>query len=115
MIQEQLHRLIAEVSASVQDFHGRFGLVGDATQEELLSRIPIQDEEVRELRNAILNESPNRVANEAVDVLYVAIGTLLRLDPELAASALAEVIEKNRAKTHKTHHINDAGKVVRKG
>jgi len=114
MIKDQSHQLIAELTASVQEFHNRFGLVGAATQQELLSRIPIQDEEVIELHHAILNESPDRIANEAVDVLYVAIGTLLRLDPELAASALTEVIQKNNAKTHDTHHINQAGKVVRK-
>lgn len=114
MIKEQLHQLIAELTTSVQDFHDRFGLVGEATQQELISRIPIQDEEVIELHHAILNESPDRVANEAVDVLYVAIGTLLRLDPEFVASALAEVIEKNNTKTHDTHHVNQAGKVVRK-
>ena len=40
---------ITSLAASVQDFHQRFGLTGSSTREELLSRIPIQDEEVREL------------------------------------------------------------------
>ena len=79
-----------------------------------MSRIPIQDEEVRELHHAILNEPPDHVAAEAVDVLYVAIGTLLRLEPGLAEAALLEVIQKNAAKTWATHHINAAGKVVRR-
>ena len=79
-----------------------------------MSRIPIQDEEVRELHHAILNEPPDHVAAEAVDVLYVAIGTLLRLEPGLAEAALLEVIQKNAAKTWDTHHINAAGKVVRR-
>ena len=86
--------------------------MGPSTQKEMLSRIPIQDEEVRELHQAILHETPERVASEATDVLFVAIGTLVRLDPDLAAAALAEVIEKNDAKTLETYHINAAGKVV---
>ena len=111
---DQLQLLIGELTASVQAFHDRFGLVGPSTEEELLSRIPIQEEEVRELHQAILNEPPDHVAAEAVDVLYVAIGTLLRLDPGLAGAALLEVIQKNAAKTWATHHINDAGKVVQR-
>ncbi len=111
---DQLQDLIGELTASVQAFHGRFGLVGPSSGEELLSRIPIQEEEVRELHYAILHESPDRVASEAVDVLYVAIGTLLRLEPGQAQAALAEVIQKNNAKTWDTHHINSAGKVVRR-
>ena len=105
---------ITSLAASVQDFHQRFGLTGPYTREELLNRIPIQDEEVRELHQAILHESPERIASEAVDVLYVAIGTLVCLDPNLVATALAEVIDKNDAKTQHTHHINAAGKVVRR-
>ena len=114
MLDTRATELIASLAASVQDFHQRFGLVGPHNGEELLNRIPIQDEEVRELLHAILHESPERVASEAVDVLYVAIGTLVCLDPKLVAAALAEVIEKNNAKTERTHYINAAGKVVRR-
>jgi len=114
MPKDLLQDLIAQLTASVQAFHERFGLVGPSSQEELLSRIPIQEEEVRELHHAILHQTPDDVASEAVDVLYVAIGNLLRLDPDLVARALAEVIEKNNAKTRQTDHINDAGKVVRR-
>ncbi len=114
MHSDRLQELIAELTASVQSFHHRFGLVGPSTKEELLSRIPIQGEEVRELQDAILHEAPERIASEATDVLYVAIGTMLRLDPGLVTAALTEVIEKNNAKTLDTHHINSAGKVVRR-
>ena len=106
--------LIKELAASVQGFHERFALVGPTSQQEMLNRIPIQEEEVRELHQAILQEPPENVANEAVDVLYVAIGTILRLEPELAAQAIREVIRKNDAKTWETHHINEAGKVARR-
>ena len=95
--------MVGRLAESVRDFHERFGLVGPSSEAELLSRIPIQDEEVRELHEAVLSESPERVAEEATDVLFVAIGTMLRLDPELAAQALRQVIEKNDAKTKETH------------
>ncbi|MBI4197832.1 MAG: hypothetical protein HY533_01820 [Chloroflexi bacterium] len=110
----EIDDLIRDLGASVHRFHERFGLAGPPTQRELLSRIPIQEEEVRELRQAILGEPPERVAAEAVDVLYVAIGTVLRLNPELAAQAIGEVIRKNDAKTWETHHINAVGKVARR-
>ena len=49
-----------------------------------------------------------------MDVLFVAIGTVLRLEPYLAVAAIKEVIEKNNKKTEDTHHINAAGKIVRR-
>ena len=104
---------IGRLAVAVQSFHNRFGLVGQASQSELLSRIPIQDEEVRELHDALQNEPPEHVAEEAADVLFVAIGTILRLDPGLVVDALNQVIKKNDSKTTETHHINPDGKVVR--
>ncbi len=105
---------ISDLARCVQAFHERFGITGAASREDMLARILIQDEEVRELHEAIAGESDERVASEAVDVLFVAIGTVLRLDPALAAEAISEVIEKNDAKTWDTHHINDAGKIARR-
>ncbi|MCL0044321.1 hypothetical protein M1N24_02175 [Dehalococcoidia bacterium] len=107
-----IQNLMAKLTASVESFHERFGLIGPSTREELLGRIAIQEEETLELHHAILEETNERIADEASDVLYVAIGTLLRLNPSLAAKALIDVIEKNHAKTWETHHINPAGKVA---
>ena len=106
--------LISDLKYSVDSFHKRFGLDKPATQDILLSRIPIQDEEVRELDEAIRHESWERIAEEAVDVLYVALGTLTSLDQDLVARALREVIEKNNAKNWTTHHLSATGKVVRR-
>ena len=106
---------VADLARCVEAFHERFGLTGPSTQEELLSRIPIQEEEVRELHQALLHQGPPQIASEATDVLFVAIGTLLRLDPSLVRAAIDEVIGKNDAKTMRTHHINAAGKIVRRG
>jgi NTP pyrophosphatase (non-canonical NTP hydrolase) len=117
-MQERSSKLIAErvadLARCVEAFHERFGLAGPSTQEELLSRIPIQEEEVRELQDALLHEGSERVASEATDVLFVAIGTMLRLDPSLVDAAIHEVMAKNDAKTEATHHINAAGKIVRR-
>ena len=44
---------IAELADCVQAFHERFGITGAASRDDLLARIPIQDEEVRELHEAI--------------------------------------------------------------
>ncbi len=114
MTAEDAGARIAELADCVDAFHERFGITGAASRDDLLARILIQDEEVRELHAAILSESAERVASEAVDVLFVAIGTVLRLDPKLAAEAIREVIEKNDAKTWATHHINDSGKIARR-
>ena len=114
MVQHHFKQLVTELTAAVQNFHQRFGLVGPSTTEELLSRIPIQQEELLELHQALLHETPEHVASEAVDVLYVAIGTLLRIDQVLVNTAIAEVIEKNNSKTTQSHQINAAGKVVRR-
>ena len=105
---------IGQLTASVHSFHERFGLIGPSTREELLSRIAIQSEEVQELHQALLHEPIANIAAEATDILYVAIGTLLRLDNGLATKAIQEVIDKNNAKTWDTHHINEAGKVTRR-
>tara|TARA_B100000809_G_C14645120_1_gene353814 strand:- start:79 stop:438 length:360 start_codon:yes stop_codon:yes gene_type:complete len=108
-----LSHLITDLADSVDSFHQRFEIVGLVTRAELLTRIPIQSEEVEELNKAILVESDTHVAQEAVDVLYVAIGTVLRLNPLITEDAIRQVIAKNNAKTTKTHFRNQAGKVVR--
>jgi|GEM_PF-1799787 hypothetical protein len=107
-----LPHLITALAGSVDSFHKRFEIVGSVTRAELLTRIPIQSEEVEELNKAILGESDSHVAQEAVDVLYVAIGTVLRLDPVVIEEAIRQVIAKNDAKTTLTHYRNQAGKVV---
>jgi NTP pyrophosphatase (non-canonical NTP hydrolase) len=106
--------LVSDLSTSVRSFHDRFEIPKKSSREQLLTRIPIQDEEVRELKQAILYESMERIAEEATDVLYVAIGTLQCIDLHLVSQAIKNVIEKNDSKTVETHHINTDGKVVRK-
>ena len=104
IIKASLERPIAIVSVIIMTII--LGIVA-------LDRIPIQSEEVDELKVALESESMHNVANEAVDVLYVALGTIISIDNELAVSALNEVIEKNNNKTDKTHYLNPEGKVVK--
>ena len=76
---DTLFTKFTDLANSVNSLHERFNMDGVATRNELLERIPIQAEEVNELEQAILTENPIDIANEAVDVLYVAIRTILRL------------------------------------
>ncbi|KKK99409.1 hypothetical protein LCGC14_2633070, partial [marine sediment metagenome] len=50
---------------------------------------------------------------ESVDVMYVALGTLLAHIPE-SFIHIAEVIEKNEQKNFNTHRLEKGGKVVRR-
>jgi len=111
---EDLEVKVSELLQSVYNFHDRFDRLGEYSREKLLDRIPIQTEEVDELKVALESEPMNNVANEAVDVLYVALGTIICLDKDLAIRALTEVIVKNNNKTEKTHHLNTEGKVVKR-
>ncbi|MFL2627409.1 MAG: hypothetical protein ACJ0OY_03835 [Dehalococcoidia bacterium] len=110
---EELKAKVGELFQSVYNFHDRFDLLDNYNREKLLDRIAIQREEVDELKVALESESMNNVANEAVDVLYVALGTIISIDKELAISALNEVIVKNNNKTDDTHYLNTQGKVVK--
>ena len=109
-----ISELVSDLSTSVRSFHDRFGIPTISSREQLLTRIPIQDEEVIELKQAIHDESMERIAEEATDVLYVAIGTLQCIDPNLVSQAIKNVIDKNDSKTGETHHITSDGKIVRK-
>ena len=111
---KNISKLVAALSDSVESFHDRFSIPKNSSRAQLLTRIPIQEEEVYELGQALLNESLERIAEEATDVLYVAIGTLQCIDPELVSNAITNVIEKNNSKNASTHHINTAGKIVPK-
>ena len=84
---DTLFTKFTDLANSVNSLHERFNMDGVATRNELLERIPIQAEEVNELEQAILTENPIDIANEAVDVLYVAIGTILRLEKKISYSS----------------------------
>ncbi len=55
------------------------------------------------------------LAEEAADVLFVAIGTLDLLPQQVVKRALRKVINKNDAKTAATHYTHpETGKVTRR-
>lgn len=107
-IKEALIKLIE----STDGLHKRFGLSEiDGTQEELNNRLRIQMEEVGELAGAISYGDKDEILTEATDIAVVAIGTLLLLGNK-AVSAAERVINKNDAKTDKTHRL-EGGKIIR--
>ena len=101
----------------MSEFHRRWGIdrereVAPLPTEWLLSRSALIAEENAEFAAA---GSWEDVAEEAADVLFVAIGTLDMLPDGLAVRAIRTVIDKNDAKTDATHFIHPTtGKVTRR-
>lgn len=99
---------------SVFGLHERFGVPILSTHADVRQRVVMQLEEVRELLEATDEPSDGQLAEEAVDVLYVAVGTVMLLDPETAIEAMDMVVWKNNGKTLATHTFSERGKVKRK-
>jgi NTP pyrophosphatase (non-canonical NTP hydrolase) len=113
---------VAALAAEVHDFHARWGdgagAPGPAAQV-ILERIALLKEEVRELIAEVDRPDdavvPADVAEEASDVLFVAIGNLYRLGG-VGIEAMERVLGKNAAKTEQTHYVNlQTKKITRRG
>jgi NTP pyrophosphatase (non-canonical NTP hydrolase) len=113
---------VSALAGEVYDFHARWGdgagLPGPAAQV-IRERMLLLEEEVRELAAEVgrPDESvvPADVAEEASDVLFVAIGSLYRLGSE-GVEAMDRVLRKNAAKTEETHYVNNlTRKITRHG
>ena len=109
---------VARLGDSVYSFHERFGLPTvdatdrDATLEALRRRLTLLSEEIgehaRELNRANLEDA----TSEAIDVAYVALGTVLTLG-YAGRDACYSIATKNDAKTLTTNGSRDStGKVV---
>lgn len=119
---EQFVSAVAALAGEVYDFHERWGegagLPGPAA-EVIRERIALLEEEVRELNAEVERPDdavvPADVAEEASDVLFVAIGSLYRLGSE-GVEAMDRVLRKNAAKTEQTHYVNrETKKITRLG
>ena len=104
-----------ELLSSIHNLHARFVYPGRAvTKVLLMERVDLLDEENKELADAVDTTKPHlerlRIAEEAVDVLYVALGTLTLLPSADVDAAVAQVVAKNAAKTPETHYYHD-GKI----
>ncbi len=104
---------IRSLAQSVVEFHSRFGLQHSDDLDNMKFRNQLLTEEVGEVAKALNHNDYSDAVRESVDVMYVALGTLLAHIPE-SFIHIAEVIEKNAQKNLKTHRLDQGGKVVRR-
>lgn len=104
---------LTDMWKSNEEFHQRF-LGRPAKLTEALNA---HWEEVKEFQVAATQTNLMDMALEAADELYTIIGVLRAcgVTEEMFLFACQSVINKNNAKTHETHYINDKGKIQRKG
>ena len=110
------HNELGDMVRSVSEFHDRWRIEQQADRGALptrwlRSRSALITEENREFATA---RNWDNLAEEAADVLFVALGTLDLLPVDTVARAMRTVIEKNDSKTESTHHLHpETGKVTR--
>lgn len=109
---------VAAVAESVYSFHDRFGIGGidtsdrDGALDALRQRLALLDEEVGEHARELNRGNVEAAVDEAVDIAYIALGTVLRLGRDGHAACIA-VSRKNDAKSAATHgKRGETGKVV---
>ena len=118
---EEFVAAVAEMAASVYDFHQRFDVpsIGRLPQDPdglsvLRSRLAFLIEETGEHAKELNRGELYDASIEMADVAFVAMGTLLVLD-RMGTEAIRSVAAKNNAKTSETHHVDEtSGKLVRK-
>ena len=109
---------IQAISESVYSFHDRFGIDAvdtssrDEVLEAMMQRLVLLSEETGEHARAINRAEIDNAIQEAVDIAYIALGTILRLGPA-GVQACHEVARKNNAKTLSNTRLSDTGKVVK--
>jgi len=117
---------IADVASSVFDFHQRFNVPlleyntylekNDDFKKYVIDlvkdRVLLQTEEIGELCDAVNKFKFPELADEAADVLYVAIGTILSLG-NLGCIGCNNVIEKNDGKNPFEYAKSRSGKVIK--
>ena len=109
---------VRAISESVYSFHERFGIgsVDTSIQDEVLEamkqRLVLLSEETGEHARAINRAEIDNAIMEAVDIAYIALGTILRLGPA-GVQACHDVARKNDAKTLANTKLSRTGKVVK--
>ena len=109
---------VSRLGDSVYSFHERFGLPTvahegeDVILEALRRRLALLSEEVGEHARELNKGNVQDAVSEAVDIAYVALGTVLVLGND-GRDACYSISDKNDAKTLATHGNRGAtGKVV---
>ena len=116
---EQFVQSVTRMAYEVWDFHNRWGFgsgqfEGVDPSAVISERRPILDEEIRELAEATDARDEVGVADEAADVLFVALGHIEALG-ERGLAGVDRVTIKNSRKTESTHAIRpDTGKLLPK-
>ena len=105
-----------DLAASVYSFHDRFEIEQVDNEahmiQTMLARICLLSEEVGEHARAVNRGQAVDAMLEVVDIMYIALGTLLVLGED-GHKAVATVIAKNEAKGPQGYAVRDgAGKVV---
>lgn len=103
---------LRDLAKSTLAFYARFDV-----QPQLDPATLVLQEEVDELIEAAHDgEGVQRVAEEAADVLVTVIGLCdaAGVSVDDLVTQMYAVIDKNDAKTHKTHAVNAAGKIARR-
>ena len=109
---------VSRLGDSVYSFHDRFGIPTlddedrDTVLETLRRRLSLLSEEVGEHARELNRGNVDDAVSEAIDVAYVALGTVLTLG-NAGRDACYSISDKNDAKTLATHGSRSAtGKVV---
>ncbi|MCY4530519.1 MAG: nucleoside triphosphate pyrophosphohydrolase family protein [Chloroflexi bacterium] len=109
---------IETLAVSVDAFHRRFDIPQmdmasvDRTLDALRQRLSLLDEEVGEHARALNRGEIDEAVKEAVDVAYIALGTIHRLGTD-GLAACHEVARKNDAKSPSAYSKRSAtGKVL---
>ena len=118
MQSEDFVSAIETLAVSVDAFHQRFDIPQidldsvDGTLDALRQRLSLLDEEVGEHARALNRGEIDEAVKEAVDVAYIALGTIHRLGAE-GLDACNEVARKNDAKSPSSYSKRSAtGKVL---
>ena len=118
MQSEDFVRGVQTLAVSVDAFHKRFDIPQidmssvETTLDALRQRLSLLDEEVGEHARALNRGEIDEAVKEAVDVAYIALGTIHRLGMD-GVDACHEVARKNDAKMPSAYSKRSAtGKVL---
>lgn len=118
MKSDEFVRAVRALAVSVDAFHERFDIpqIDPAcvagTLDALRQRLSLLNEEAGEYARALNRGEIEDAVKEAVDVAYIALGTIHRLGAG-GVRACYEVVEKNDAKSPSTHSKRSTtGKVL---
>ncbi len=116
---DEFVRAVTRMANEVWDFHDRWGFgsgmfAASDPSEVISERTAILEEETDELAEAVAASFQQGVADEAADVLFVAMGHVEALG-FTGIESVDRVTAKNSAKTESTHAIrSDTGKLLPK-